>query len=116
PRLLRAATQLFDAKVVADNNRMYHRIGRVGDPAVPPPAFSAAAQISHHADGGWTISDAGRAPARYDDRDIRISILWKARVRPGPEHHATALLTPELIAGIISADLVHSTYYGQGSS
>ena len=67
--------------LVADNNRMYHRIGWIGDPAAAPPALSAAAQIGHHhADGGWIISDASRAPIRYDDRDIRISILWKAYV------------------------------------
>ena len=84
---------------------MYHRIGWIGDPAAAPPAFSAAAQISHHADGAWTISDTGRAPVRYDDRDIRISIFWKAQVRSRPESDAAAPLTPELIAGIISADL-----------
>jgi hypothetical protein len=123
----------INSALVADNNRMYHRIGRTGDPAAAPPAFSATAQISHHADGGWTISDTGKAPVRYDDDDIRISTLWKAQVRPGPESDAAAPLTPELIAGIISADLtrrgvqapgpvpslsdqgwldmVHSTYY-----
>ena len=122
-----------NSALVADNNRMYHRIGRIGDPAAAPPVFSAAAQISHHAGGDWTISDTGRAPVRYDDRDIRISILWKAQVRPGAESGAAAPLTPGLIAGIISADLtrrgvqapgrmpslsdqgwldmVHSTYY-----
>ena len=123
----------INAGLVADNNRMYHRIGRIGDPAAVPAAFSAAAQISHRADGGWTISDPGRASVRYDDRDIRISILWKAQVRPGPDSGAAAPLTAELIAGILSADLarrgvqapgpmpslsdqgwldlVHSTYY-----
>jgi len=123
----------INAALVADNNRMYHRIGRIGDPAAAPPVLSAAAQISHRAEYGWTISDTGRAPVRYDDRDIRISILWKAQVRPGPDSGAAAPLTSELIAGIISADLtrrgvqapasvpslsdqgwldmVHSTYY-----
>jgi hypothetical protein len=84
----------INSALVADNNCMYHRIGWIGDPAAAPPAFSAAAQISHHAESGWTISDTGRAPVRYDDRDIRISILWKAQVRPGPENDETAPLTP----------------------
>ena len=123
----------INSALVADNNRMYHRIGWIGDPASAPPAFSAAAQIGHHADGGWIVSDTGRAPIRYDDRDLRISILWKAQVRPGPEGDTAAPLTPELITEIISADLtrrgvqtparapslsdqgwldlVHSTYY-----
>ena len=95
----------INSALVADNNRMYHRIGRIGDPAAAPPALSAAAQIGHHADGGWVVSDTGTSPVRYDDRDIRISILWKAQVRPGPESDAAAPLTPELITEIISADL-----------
>jgi hypothetical protein len=65
--------------LVADNNRMYHRIGWIGDLAAAPPALSAAAQIGRNGDGGWTITDAGRIPVRYDDRDMRISILWKAQ-------------------------------------
>ena len=122
----------INSALVADNNRMYHRIGRIGDPAAAP-AVSAAAQISHHADGGWTISDTGKAAVRYHDRDIRISILWKAQVRPGPDSGTAAPLGPEAIIQIISADLtrrgvqapgpvaslsdqgwldlVHSTYY-----
>jgi hypothetical protein len=94
-----------NSALVADNNRMYHRIGRIGDPAAAPPVLSAAAQIGHHADDGWIIRDTGTSPARYDDRDIRISILWKAQVRPGSESGAAAPLTPELITEIISADL-----------
>jgi hypothetical protein len=123
----------INSALVADNNRMYHRIGLTGDPAAAAPAFSAAAQISYHADGGWIISDTGTSPVRYHDRDIRISILWKAQVRSAPESGAAARLTPELITEIISADLtrrgaqeygrvpslsdqgwldlVHSTYY-----
>jgi hypothetical protein len=93
-----------NSALVADNNRMYHRIGWIGDPAAAPGVLSAAAQISHHAGGGWIINDAGTSPVRYDDHDIRISILWKAQVRPGRES-AAAPLTPELITEIISADL-----------
>ena len=95
----------INSALVADNNRMYHRIGWIGDPAAAPPALSAAAQIGRHTDGGWVISDTGRAPVRYDDRDIRISILWKAQVRPGPESGRAAPLSPEAIIEIISADL-----------
>jgi hypothetical protein len=94
-----------NSALVADNNRMYHRIGRIGDPAATPPALSAAAQIGRHADGGWIVSDAGTSAVRYEDRDIRISILWKAKVSPGPGSASVAPLTPELITEIICADL-----------
>ena len=93
-----------NSALVADNNRMYHRIGQIGDPAAPS-ALSVAAQISRDADGDWIISDPGAAPVRYHDRDIRISILWKAQVRPEPESGTAAPLTPELISEILSADL-----------
>lgn len=103
-RLLQAmaASGLFEDWRVAEAGAVwwsYH--GRGG----APPALSAAAQIGHYGDSGWTITDTGRTPVRYDDRDIRISILWKARVRPGPESTAAAPLTPELITEIIAADL-----------
>ncbi len=95
-----------NSALVADNNRMYHRIGWIGDPAATPQVISAAAQIGHDAaSGGWIIGDTDTSPVRYDDRDIRISILWKAQVCPGQEGGAAAPLTPELIIEIISADL-----------
>lgn len=107
--------------LVADNDRMYHRIGRTGDPAAAPEVLSAAAQIDHDAaGGGWIITDtdAGAAPVRYADRDIRISILWKARVRQAPEGSAAPLtpapLTPELITEIISADLARRGLQADG--
>jgi hypothetical protein len=122
-----------NSALVGDNNRMYHRIGWIGDPAATPPVLSSAAQISHHADGDWIITDTRTSVIRYHDRDIRISVLWKAQVRPSSEIGAAAALTPDRITEIISADLarrgvqadgpvpslsdqgwldlVHSTYY-----
>jgi hypothetical protein len=94
-----------NSALIADNNRMYHRIGWIGDPAARPPALSATAEIGHLPEGGWVISDSGASPVRYDDRDIRISILWKAQVRSGADDSAAAPLSPGLIAGIISSDL-----------
>jgi hypothetical protein len=96
---------ITNSALVADNNRMYHRIGWIGDPAATPAGLSAAAQIGAHSGSGWMITDAGTSPVRYDDRDIRISILWKAQVRPHLESGAAGPLTPELITEIISADL-----------
>jgi hypothetical protein len=52
-----------NSALVADNNRMYHRIGWTGDPAAAPPVLSAAAQIGGHADGGWIITNTGTPPS-----------------------------------------------------
>jgi hypothetical protein len=105
-----------NSALVADNNRMYHRIGWIGDPAAAPPVLSAAAQIGDHADGGWIITDTGTSPVRYDDRDIRVSILWKAQVRSGPESGAAGSLTPELITDIISVDLTRRGIQAPGQT
>jgi hypothetical protein len=78
---------------------MYHRIGCTGDPAVDPPAFSAAAQISHHADGNWAISDTARAPVCYEDR------RGVQAPRPMPSLCDQGWL-----------DMVHSTRYGPVST
>ena len=120
--------------LVADNDRMYHRIGWIGDPALSPPDLSPSAEIDHLREGGWIITDGDRARVRYDDKDVRISIVWKAQVQLDPVNaEAATPLTPEVILEIISSDLaargvrvpeevtslsdqgwldlVHSTYY-----
>jgi hypothetical protein len=120
--------------LVADNDRMYHRIGWIGDPADAPVDLSAEAEIDHVAESGWVITDGNRPPIRYEDREVRISIVWKAQVQTEPEcADAANPLTPEVILEVISSDLasrgvripasitsltdrswldlVHSTYY-----
>jgi hypothetical protein len=123
---------LTNKALVADNDRMYHRIGWVGEPAPKIPAISPRAEIRHVARKRWVISDDGRDIKHYRDEQIRISLLWKGGVRRAGDAD-TAPLTPEriveifrfdLILGRIGSadrapslsdqawlDLVHSTYY-----
>ena len=99
---------LTNRALVADNDRMYHRFGWVGDPSPKIPAISADAEIRHEAGAGWVISDAGREVQRYSDEQVRISILWKGGIR-----HAAGVeaddnippLTPERVLQIFQADL-----------
>jgi hypothetical protein len=42
---------------------------RCGSPPAAGSVLSGAAQISHHADGGWVISEARHPPVRHHDRD-----------------------------------------------
>jgi hypothetical protein len=44
---------LSNSALVADNDRMYHRIGWVGEPAARIPTISPRAQIEHIAGTGW---------------------------------------------------------------
>jgi hypothetical protein len=98
---------LTNRALVADNDRMYHRIGWIGDPAPTIPAISARAEIKHLAGTGWVISDDGRDVQRYGDEQMRISILWKGGVRPANDaDNENAPLAPEQIMEIFRSDLI----------
>ena len=120
--------------LVADNDRMFHRIGWVGDPKPGTPSLPVSAAIHHPEGTQWTIVNDGRTLCTYPDSAVRISILWKARV---PDDDSAGALAAPLSEGriveIFAADLadrgideprsssplmdeawvdvVHSTYY-----
>jgi hypothetical protein len=87
----------------ADTDRIYHRVGAIGDRAAVPPSMSAAAQIQSDGDGNWSILENGEVRATYPSRAIRFSILWKAAI----EERASSAenLTLDRIISIFSADL-----------
>jgi hypothetical protein len=89
----------------ADTDRMYHRIGPIGDPHAATPRMSAAAQIRSNGDGHWSILENGEVRATYPYHAIRFSILWKAAIgdrQPNPGN-----LTLDRIMSIFTADLRH---------
>ena len=89
----------------ADTDRMYHRIGAIGDDDAELPQMSASAMIQPDGGGSWTILEDGEVRATYASRAIRFSVLWKAEVRnggPRPEK-----LTLDRIMEIFTADLRH---------
>ena len=89
----------------ADNDRMYHRIGPIGDPDAELPRMSASAKIQPDGDGNWTILENGEVRATYPSHAIRFSVLWKAEVRDGKS--STDNLTLDRIMAIFTADLRH---------
>jgi hypothetical protein len=95
----------WNVALVADNDRMYHRIGWIGDPAAQTPAISGGALIRHLDTGGWEVIDQGETRARYTDEQIRLSIVWKARVHAQATGERGSQLSPELVVEIFRADL-----------
>jgi hypothetical protein len=92
--------------LVADNDRMYHRIGWIGAPSPIIPTITPNSQIEHVTGGGWVISDGGRTVQSYPDEQIRISILWKARIKPaGGGDSEKSSLTYDRIEQIFMDDL-----------
>jgi hypothetical protein len=87
----------------SDNDRMYHRIGTIGNGTEEMPRISASAKIQPDGKGNWIILENGEVRATYPSHAIRFSVLWKAEVRngnPGADH-----LTLDRIMEIFTADL-----------
>jgi len=89
----------------ADTDRVFHRIGHIGDPDVMSPCMSAAAQIHSSGDGNWSILESDEVRATYPSQAIRFSILWKAAI--GDSQSKAGNLTLDRIMAIFTADLRH---------
>jgi hypothetical protein len=89
--------------LIADNDRMYHRIGPIGDLDLDMPRMSAAAEIQPDGDGHWAIRENGEVRATYPDHAIRLSLLWRAEVRD--RELSADNLTLDRIMAIFTAEL-----------
>jgi hypothetical protein len=87
----------------ADTDRVYHRIGPIGDLDTPSPRMSAAAHIHWNSDGTWSILENGEVRATYPSRAIRFSILWKAAIGDRASNADNLIL--DRIMAIFTADL-----------
>ena len=79
----RIAAPLDNRAVVGDNDVMFHRVAAVGSPnAQLPEGDGVRAELCYEPGepAPWTIVDAGRTLARHPDRDVRVSVSWKAEV------------------------------------
>lgn len=89
----------------ADTDRIYHRIGHIGDGKAELPQNSAAAQIQLHGEGNWTVLENSEVRAIYPSHAIRFSILWKAEVRDRDSRPDN--LSPDRIMTTFVVDLRH---------
>jgi hypothetical protein len=89
----------------ADTDRIYHRIGAIGNGDAELPQMSASATIQPDGDGKWIIHENGEVRATYPSHAIRFSILWKAEVRNGESRPNN--LTLDRTMEIFVADLRH---------
>jgi hypothetical protein len=89
--------------LMADNDRMYHRIGPIGDPNAELPRMSASAQIQPDGEGNWVTLENGEVRATYPSQAIRFSVLWKAGV--WERESGIDNLTLDRIMAIFAADL-----------
>jgi hypothetical protein len=88
--------------IMADNDRIYHRIGRVGEPDAKLPRMTSAAEIRPAGRGAWEVVENGETRATYPSSAIRLSLLWKA-IRESEAH--SEVLTLDRVMSIFIADL-----------
>jgi hypothetical protein len=88
-----------------DNDRMYHRIGPIGNGTEEMPQMSSSAKIQPDGEGNWVILENGEVRATYPSPAIRFSVLWKAEVRY--RDSSSDYLTLDRIMEIFKADLRH---------
>lgn len=88
--------------IMADNDRMYHRIGLIGEPDAKLPRMTSAAEIRPVGGGAWAIVENGETRATYPSSAIRFSLLWKG-IRESEAHSES--LTLDRVMSIFTADL-----------
>jgi hypothetical protein len=92
----------WNVALLTDNDRMYHRIGRVGEPQARLPRMTAAAEIRPVGDGHWAIVEQDEIRATYPSHMIRLSLVWKANLEPETR---VAALTLDRVMSIFVTDL-----------
>ena len=95
----------WNTSLAADNDRMYHRIGEVGEASEQSQMFPVSASITHRAGGEWEVFDGGHLLRAYPDGDVRISILWKAQVVMPDEEQPRSPLSLDRVTSILNEDM-----------
>jgi hypothetical protein len=88
--------------IMADNDRMYHRIGRVGAHNAPLPQMTAAAELRVVGDDRWAIVENGEVRATYPFNAVRLSLVWKANLETEADSESLDL---DQVMSIFVADL-----------
>jgi hypothetical protein len=66
--------------IMADNDLLYHRIGRVGVPDAKLPQMTTAAELRAVGSEAWAIVENGEIRATYPFSAVRLSLVWKANL------------------------------------
>lgn len=78
----RIEAPLSNRAIVGDNEIMFHRVAPIGqsETSVIKDATLDVELIADTQGTDWCAIDQGRELARYEDREVRVSISWKAEV------------------------------------
>jgi hypothetical protein len=103
----------WNCGVMSDNEAMFHAVSAVGSPQARrglAGLVRRSDRISPVGDADWEITGDEHPAIRLGGHEIRMSLLWRARVFRDEEHMASFEdkahdLTPERIADVFLEDL-----------
>lgn len=72
--------EMWNTAIVGDNDFMYHRVERIGPAGATRIEGMTAATTLDHDGHAWVVTEAGQELGRLDDREVRLSISWRATV------------------------------------
>ncbi len=115
PRRIEAP--LENRAVVGDNEVMFHRVAPIGADAPPviEDATLGVELVPEEAGSDWVAIDEGRELLRYADRDVRISVSWKAEVFADTEaarvreEHLDDLVLEDVVDRLLADLAAHGT-------
>jgi hypothetical protein len=98
--------------VVGDQDRMFHRVGPIGDPGdfLAPGLLTADSRLAPTGGGEWHVLEGNRVVAVLGAGAVRVSVLWRANVFPDESAAAafadhTDDLTPADVVAVFRDDL-----------
>ncbi|MCH7789140.1 MAG: hypothetical protein IH940_06815 [Acidobacteria bacterium] len=102
----REQVSMWNTAIVGDNDFMYHRVERIGAADTTSPAEMTADTTIDHDGDSWVVVDDGAILGRFDDREVRLSVSWKATVLDGNNAETTLDEAYERMATEIGVDIV----------
>ncbi len=72
--------QMWNTAVAGDNDFMHHLVERVGPKgSTPPEGMTINTELSF-SDTKWNVVEDGEVLSSFDDKSVRLSLSWKAKV------------------------------------
>jgi len=66
--------------VVGDNDYMHHQVERIGPAGVKKPDGLTIDSLLDHDGERWIVQENGETLLDYADKDVRLSVSWKAKI------------------------------------
>ena len=71
---------MWNTADAGDNDFMHHLVERVGPKGSTPPEGMAINTELSFSDGKWNVVEDGEVLSSFDDKSVRLSLSWKAKV------------------------------------